>query len=153
MENLEDYLQQIDSNLEGIKESIGSISSFVIVLIVVLFFRGVFDAKDKIIDYRRECQDISVSEQECKSWDFAKETYYVNKYTQQVMFDGVYGPIPYTQCNVVDNKNWTCNDGRLNANKGVITENYFDGEKPVFAIQHLTWLNYWWGKALSWVGK
>lgn len=114
-----------------------------IFIIIIFIFVISLTEKSSISDYYRTCNFPNVEKEKCTSWNVSKEIYFVNKYTQQVMFMGDYGPVSFEKCVVVNYENWTCNDGVLNVKDGTITSNY-----NMFSSEHFGWFKYWFYKVL-----
>ncbi len=151
---MENYLEKISSDISEIKDAI---IIFAIMLFVIFLAKSAYP-DDRVTVYSRSCNQQNVSAQDCKSWNLGgKETYYINKYTQEVMFDGTYGPVSYAGCHVVDNENWYCDFGKgalglndfIGYRNGQMMEDTFSSR--MFAAQHFGFFKYWWYKLLGWV--
>jgi hypothetical protein len=115
----------------------------IVFLAVVLGFESI-NERNIIVDYYRVCNQQNINKEECKSWSVSEDTYFVNKYAQKVMFRGTYGLVPYSDCVVFDAENWSCNEGALNANDGIISES--NTSPKIFSIEHLSRPQYWFYK-------
>ncbi len=126
---------------------------FAVLIGLVLLYGGAFTSSNKITDYVRSCDQENISAQSCTSWNLESATYYINENTQQVFFDGTYGPVAFSGCTVANRDNWYCSSTSaygFGYKNGVVEDNTLTSQ--TFATQHFGLLSYWWYKGLSWIG-
>lgn len=122
-----------------------------IVLIVFVVVLGGIKEKNSVVVYGRSCNQENTSAQDCKSWNLFKTTYYVNKYTNQVMFDDTYGLVNYFGCTVVDVNYWYCDllkgssmgtgQNTLAYKNGTFIDRTLSSKN--FTTEYFGWFKYW----------
>jgi hypothetical protein len=139
-------------------KTLGPVGGFFIAIVLLIWIViSSFSGSDKTTVYSRTCLQENTSVQDCTSWSLSNggQVYYIDKNSQQVMFDGDYGPVPYHGCHVVSKDNWGCNllegdsllphlGGPIDAfgyKNGVFVED--TPSSKIFATQHFGWLKYW----------